>query len=210
MSAILVPQEESFARFIDQFGGVKLMQPLSREAYFDMAEAYPDLQIEREPNGTIYVMSPLKKGSVRRENRLNFLLNFWNENSGGGEVFGPNGTFDLPNGAIKMPDVSWISPEKLADSEGEEEETYIKTVHDFVAEIRSASDKIDKLKAKMRDSWQANGVRLAWLIDPYEEVVYVYRQGAEVEEVHGFAGKSISGEAVLPGFSLDLETMRRR
>lgn len=44
---------------------------------------------------------------------------------------------------------------------------------DFVAEIRSASDRLNKLQEKMRDTWIANGVRLAWLIDPYGEKAYV-------------------------------------
>ena len=57
----------------------------------------------------------------------------------------------------------------------------------------------------------ANGVRLAWLIDPYEEKAYIYRAGAAAPEVvEGFSGKALSGEAVLPGFSLPLEEMQRR
>ncbi len=195
--------------FLQQFGGIELMQPMSREDYFELVEAFPELQIERETNGTIQVMSPLKKGSSKRESNLHGMLFMWNFTYGNGEVYGANGTFDLPNGATKMPDVSWISPKKVKN-QSENEETYIKTVPDFVAEIRSASDKIEKLKTKMTDSWMENGVRLAWLIDPYDEIVYIYRQGSEVEELHGFAGKKISGEAVLPGFLLDLETMQRR
>ena len=55
----------------------------------------------------------------------------------------------------------------------------------------------------------ANGVRLAWLIDPYEEKAYVYRQGQAVEELSGFDGAFLSGEDVLPGFMLDLGEMKR-
>lgn len=46
-----------------------------------------------------------------------------------------------------------------------------------MVEIRSQSDRLHKLQAKMTDAWMANGVRLAWLIDPYEEKACVYRQG---------------------------------
>ena len=56
-----------------------------------------------------------------------------------------------------------------------------------------------------------NGVRLAWLIDPYEEKAYVYRVGADASEVvEGFEGKELSGETVLPGFSLPLAEMKKR
>ena len=64
---------------------------------------------------------------------------------------------------------------------------------------------------KSRDSWIANGVRLAWLIDPYEEKAYVYRHGTDQPEVvEGFAGKTLDGADVLPGFVLPLDKMMRR
>jgi len=48
------------------------------------------------------------------------------------------------------------------------------------------------------------------LIDPFEGKAYIYRQGQEEPEiVEGFSGKKLSGEDVLPGFELDLETMNR-
>ncbi|MBX2892537.1 MAG: Uma2 family endonuclease [Saprospiraceae bacterium] len=62
----------------------------------------------------------------------------------------------------------------------------------------------------MTETWMANGVRLAWLIDPYEEKAYIYRAGkGKPEIVEGFSGKKLSGEDVLPGFELPLETMMR-
>lgn len=57
----------------------------------------------------------------------------------------------------------------------------------------------------------ANGVRLAWLIDPYEEKAYIYRTGAqEPEVISDFANNVLSGENVMPGFELLLKVMRRR
>ena len=61
----------------------------------------------------------------------------------------------------------------------------------------------------MTDTWMANGVRLAWLIDPYEEKVYIYRAGQEAEVVEGFEGRVLSGEGVLEGLELPLDVMRR-
>jgi hypothetical protein len=51
-----------------------------------------------------------------------------------------------------------------------------------------------------------NGCRLAWLVDADAQTVYIYRPGAEVEVVQGFAGP-LSGGEVLPGFSLDLSQL---
>ena len=47
-----------------------------------------------------------------------------------------------------------------------------------------------------------NGVRLGWLIDPYERRVHVYRTDESVEILEN--PQKVSGEAVLPGFELDL------
>lgn len=59
----------------------------------------------------------------------------------------------------------------------------------------------------MAETWIANGVRLAWLIDPYAEKAYVYRANGSVEVVSGFEGQ-LSGEDVLPGFHLDLSEFK--
>ena len=53
----------------------------------------------------------------------------------------------------------------------------------------------------------ANGVRLAWLIDPVKQKAYVYRQDESTAMVPDFTGK-LSGEEVLPGFELDLGLLK--
>jgi Uma2 family endonuclease len=193
-----------------QYGPIELQRSLSKEEFVAIADHNPNLRMEREPNGNVTIMSPIKRGTSKRESTLNSLIQVWNIYHGNGEVHGSNGTYDLPNGATKMPDISWISPEKLA-IEPYDEESYIQTVPDFVAEIRSSTDRLSKLKQKMTESWMSNGVRLAWIIDPYEEKVHIYRQGQEgAEIVEGFTGNVLSGENVLVGFELDLKLMKRK
>ncbi|MDX2134162.1 MAG: Uma2 family endonuclease [Saprospiraceae bacterium] len=192
------------------YGPVELQRPMTREAFVELTERYPNLAVERDADGAVTIMAALKKGSGRRESRLHGLLFIWNLQYGHGEVFGPNGTYDLPDGATKMPDASWISPERLATVTDDDEEAFIRVVPDFVAEIRSQSDNLQKLQAKMTDNWMASGVRLAWLIDPYEEKAYVYAPGEAVRVVQGFADEVLSGEAVMPGFELSLREMMRK
>jgi hypothetical protein len=55
--------------------------------------------------------------------------------------------------------------------------------------------------------WMQNGCCLAWLIDADEEKVYLYRPEQEMEIVSGF-DRSLSGEAILPVFTLDLAILR--
>ena len=52
------------------------------------------------------------------------------------------------------------------------------------------------------EEYQANGVRLGWLIDPQKQQVEIYRLGQDVEVLQ--SPTSLSGEDVLPGFTLDL------
>ena len=192
------------------YGPIELQSPLSRDTFVALAEYYPDLRMERETNGITTIMSPVKRGSSKRESALIALLYMWNELHNNGEVHSSSGGFDLPSGATKSPDAAWISPERLAALPKADEESFVKIVPDFVAEVRSGTDRLKKLQTKMTDTWLANGVRLAWLIDPYKEKVYIYRLGQAVEMVEGFADRILSGEEVMPGFELPLEKMRRR
>ena len=192
-----------------QFGAVEFQNPLSRESFLAFAERDPDLPMERDKNGITTIMSPVRRGSGKRESTLVALLGIWNYANRLGELHGLSSGFDLPDGAFRQPDAAWISKDRLAKSKDSDEESFITVVPDFIAEIRSGTDRLKKLQTKMTDVWIANGVRLAWLIDPYEEKVYIYRPGREVEIMEGFAGKNLSGEDVLPGFELPLDEMRR-
>jgi len=49
--------------------------------------------------------------------------------------------------------------------------------------------------------WVANGAELAWMIDPIQQSVSIYRPGREVEIRKGIM--SIEGEGPVAGFVLD-------
>lgn len=57
----------------------------------------------------------------------------------------------------------------------------------------------------MEQTWMANGVRLVWLIDPYQEKVWIYRANQDTEVITGLKGKKLSGESVMPDFELPLD-----
>jgi Uma2 family endonuclease len=110
--------------------------------------------------------------------------------------------FTLPNGAKRAPDAFWITKEKYFSlTEEEREEKFARIIPDFVIELRSKTDNLKTIKEKMEE-YLENGVRLGWLIDPYEKQVYIYRQNGEVEILDN--PKRVSGEDVLQGFELDL------
>ena len=55
--------------------------------------------------------------------------------------------------------------------------------------------------------WIENGTRLAWLIDPADKQVFIYRADNTIELSQGFTNK-LSGETILPGFKLDLQILQ--
>jgi Uma2 family endonuclease len=76
---------------------------------------------------------------------------------------------------------------------------------DFVIELRSETDSLQELRAKMQE-YRDNGARLGWLIDPKTPLVEIYRPSVEVETI-SFSSETpptLSGKDVLPGFVLDL------
>ena len=72
---------------------------------------------------------------------------------------------------------------------------------EFVIELRSVSDRIKTLRGKMQE-WIENGVSLAWLIDPKERTVEIYRTGATPEVLTEPA--EVVGEGPVAGFVLKM------
>ena len=86
----------------------------------------------------------------------------------------------------------------------EQKETFANICPDFVVELRSGSDRVQSLQAKMRE-YIDNGARLGWLIDPQQRQVEIYRPGLAVKVLSNPA--DLSGEEVLPGFLFNLAPM---
>lgn len=191
-----------------ELGPVVYLDGVTKENFLKLIERFPEHRMEREPNGLVAIMPPTHGGSGSRELTIGQRVKNWQDRYNDGMTFGPSTGFDLPTGATKSPDVAWMSDATLSLlSPKDIEEGFVPAAPDFVAEIRSGSDSLEKLKAKMKDTWIANGVRLAWLIDPYEETAWIYRADDTVEKVEGFE-KQLSGEDVMPGFVLELAEFR--
>jgi Uma2 family endonuclease len=159
----------------------------------------PDLQLELTANGELIIMAPAGWESSERNLNLATDVAIWNRQTNLGRVFDSSGGFTLPNGAVKSPDVTWIEKSKLANIPAGV--AFPEVVPDFVIELRSPSDSLTKLRAKMEE-YRSNGVRLGWLIDPSQQQVEVYRLGQEGEVLP--SPTELSGEDVLPGFMLSL------
>jgi len=114
--------------------------------------------------------------------------------------------FKLPNGANRSPDAAWVQREKWDALTPEQRQRFPPLCPDFVVELRSPSDSLETLRAKMQE-YLDNGMRLGWLIDPKTEQVEIYRPGRAVEILQ--APTTLLGEAVLPHFVLDVAPVMR-
>ncbi len=193
-----------------EFAPITLNKPMSREEFIQLSSKFPDFQMELDDSGKTIIMTPVKKGSGKNELTVSGYLFIWYLKNKSGEVFSPSTGIELPDGSIRCPDCAWVSDERLSILPESSDEDFLKAVPDFVVEIRSQSDDLDRLQKKMSDTWMGNGVRLAWLIDPYEEVVHIYRVGEEVQLLKGFKGQVLKGEDVMPGMELPLDDLRRK
>ena len=171
------------------------------ESFEEFVTLNPDLMVEQNANGDIVIVSPAGSESASRNLEISSQLHQWSKNYGG-KTFDSSVLFTLPDNSKRGPDASWIAMERWEALSNEDREAFAPICPDFVIELRSRSDRVKNLNQKMID-YLANGVRLAWLIDPYERQAYVYRPNREMEGLAEPA--SLSGEDVLPGFVLDLK-----
>jgi Uma2 family endonuclease len=162
-----------------------------------------DLQLELSSTGELIILAPTAWGSSKRNFKLGGQIYIWNEKMQLGEAFDSSGGFILPNGAQRSPDIAWVERSRM-EAINPDPDKFLPLAPDFLIELRSATDSLTKLQVKMQE-YQANGVRLGWLIDPQHQRVEIYRSGQELEVLE--SPIQLSGEAVLPGFLLDLTTI---
>jgi Uma2 family endonuclease len=178
------------------------LRRINHQEFEQLCQDNPDLRLELTATGELVTMAPAGYESSKQNFKLAARLFIWNESTQLGEGFDSSGGFKLPSGAIRSPDVAWIENSKLTDIAADV--AFPQVVPDFVIELRSKSDSLTTLQEKMVE-YRTNGVRLGWLIDPQQKQVEIYRWGQEVEVLE--SPTIVSGEDVLPGFILDLNTI---
>jgi Uma2 family endonuclease len=173
---------------------------VTNEQFDSLAQANRDLRLELTPNGELIVMPPTFAISGQRNSDLIGQVWVWNRRIKLGKVFDSSTGYDwtgIASGRF-CPDVSWIQNSRLV---GVDLEQYLTIVPDFVIELRSTSDRLSDLQAKMAEYLRC-GVRLGWLINPQDRQVEIYQLGKEVEVLNNPV--SVGGEDVLLEFVLDL------
>lgn len=189
------------ATFADPLLVLRFPPPLTLNPaqFFDFCAANPEVKMELTDRGEVVIV-PTGWNSSEQGAEVVFQLKHW-ARTNGGRVAGPDAGFELPSGATRSPDAAWISANRFAAIPRESLNRFLPLCPDFVIEVRSVSDRLKDQIAKM-DEYIANGARLAWLVDPLERRVHIYRPGHPAIVVD--QPDSVSADPELPGFSLDL------
>lgn len=174
---------------------------MTDDQFFEFCQINRELRIERTAQGELLIMPPTGWKTSERNAEITMQLRIWAKQDGTGIATDSSAGFKLPNGADRSPDAAWIRSERLATLTPEQKEKFLPLCPDFVTELRSPTDSLTALQAKMQE-YLDNGAQLGWLIDPLQRRVYVYRPEAVVEILDN--PETISGDPVLPGFTLDL------
>ena len=160
-----------------------------------------ELRIECTAEGELEIMPPAFSDTGSMELDVAGQVWVWTRVNRNGRAFGPTAGFRLPNGAVRSPDAAWIPQARLEALTAEERAGFWQVCPDFVVELRSETDRLSRLQAKMQE-YIDNGARLGWMIDPIGRRVYVYRPGVAVDVLD--RPQTLSGEPELAGFTLDL------
>ncbi|MGH7170461.1 MAG: Uma2 family endonuclease [Gemmataceae bacterium] len=123
-----------------------------------------------------------------------------------GNVAGADGALRLMPGLVRIPDVSFISWDRLPGHRLPTDRLPDLTP-DLAVEVLSEGNTLAEMDRKLRDYF-FSGTRLVWYIDPQRRTVRVYTSPDQCFELS--ERQTLDGSAVLPGFSLPLSQLFAR
>lgn len=183
---------------------------LTDEQFYQLCINNPNLSIERSAKGVLIFMAPVGgEGGNWEADYIADLVN-WNRQNNQGKVFSSSTLFRLPPGDVsegrsssfRSPDAAWVELSRWQALPPEQRRKFPPIAPDFVIELRSPTDDLEMLQEKMQE-YMDSGVRLGWLLNPQDQQVEIYRQG-QAKEVRSLPTQ-LSGEAILPGFELQVD-----
>jgi Uma2 family endonuclease len=126
------------------------------------------------------------------------LLGNFVRSEGLGVVAGADGTIQLDINLVRIPDVSFISYERLPGGEIPEDPVPL-LVPDLAVEVISRNNTRREMDDKLPEYFE-KGVRLVWYVRPVSRVVDVYTAPDQFTRLS--ASMRLDGGDVLPGFSV--------
>lgn len=120
-----------------------------------------------------------------------------------GIVLGADGMLRLAPGLVRIPDVSFISWDRIADRRIPDQ-PIADFVPDLAIEVISPGNTREEMKRKLGEYFDA-GVRLVWYIYPRPREVHVYTAAEDCQVLS--QDETLDAGDVLPGFSVLIATV---
>lgn len=174
---------------------------LSDEALIALSDLNEPWQLELTANGELVIMAPEGPESSERASEIGADVVIWNRLESRGHVFGAQlGVRNYDDGSLRAPDVAWMSNERW--DQRDPERGFLSNCPEFIVEVVSPSSSFRQQREKMLE-WMSKGALLGWLVDPFREIVVIYRPDTEPEQLD--RPDTLSGEAVCEGLEVNLE-----
>lgn len=203
---------ETVAELLEQLGDIPphrvRMKPYpgtATEQDVIAAEAAPEKRLCELIDGTL-----VEKDMGQYESRLAHVLGHFIETyldtHDLGICYGADAMLRIVPGRVRLPDVCFVSWDKLPNHELPPE-PIANLVPDLAVEVLSVSNTRREMENKRREYFQG-GARLVWEIDPPTRTAQMYTSPDQFQEID-FNGSLIGGD-VLPGFALPLSHLFAR
>lgn len=177
---------------------------LSETPFFQLCQQNKNYQFEGNAQGALTMMSPTG-GEIGNKNAgLSAQLWRWNENMKPSQIFDSSAGFNLSNGTRRSPAASWLRLARWAGLGETEKQRFLPLCPNFVVELLSATDQLNRPQAKPQKSL-ANGTRLGGLINRKSKQVEIDRRGKEIAVLT--ESNMLNDEDILPEFQLDPSTI---
>jgi Uma2 family endonuclease len=182
---------------------IRLARPLSDKELLQFCAENDGLEIESDADGSITVMTPAWAETSWLNQLFSGKLMMWAAEMGQGVVFGPDLGIRFSDKVMRGPDVAWLSTERwnAVRKIKKKDRGFLKFCPEFVAELRSSTDRASKIEAKM-EFWMARGAQLGWLIDPKRKLAMIYRPAQEPETL--LQPEFLEGDGPIQGFRLEM------
>ena len=118
--------------------------------FYEFCRLNHELRIERNAEGEVSIMPPAGWETAEKNAEITYRLRRW-ARDGTGRTADSSAGYLLPDGAIRSPDASWVGDERLASVPAERRSGFLPLCPNFVIELRSPTDRLPVLQAKMAE-----------------------------------------------------------
>ncbi len=164
-------------------------------------QQHPDYRLELV-DGAIIVMSPSGYESDEIAAEIVAQLRNWVRPRRLGRVTASSAGFKLPNADedVRAPDASFVKAERLRRTT----EDFANLVPDLIFEVRSKTDELDTLRAKIHQFLDL-GTTVGALVDYRTQTIEVHRHQADPILLHN--GDRFTVPDLLPGWEMEVSSI---